>query len=105
MPVTAKLSRQFYEKLGDDVANELVEWFNQVDATYRSELRDLAEGYFLRFDAKLEQRLAEVRARLEQCATKAELETLGTRFILWSFGFWIAAVGTILGVLKLAGVF
>lgn len=26
--VTAKLSRKFYEKLGDDVANELVEWFN-----------------------------------------------------------------------------
>ena len=34
MPVTAKLSRTFYERLGDDVANELVEWFNQVDAAY-----------------------------------------------------------------------
>jgi len=37
VPVTAKLSRKFYEKLGDDVANELVEWFNLVDATYRSD--------------------------------------------------------------------
>jgi hypothetical protein len=25
VPVTAKLSRKFYDKLGDDVANELVE--------------------------------------------------------------------------------
>ena len=25
MPVTAKLSRRFYEKLGDDIATELVE--------------------------------------------------------------------------------
>jgi len=33
MPVTAKLSRKFYETLGDEIANELVEWFNQVDAT------------------------------------------------------------------------
>ncbi len=31
MPVTARLSRKFYEKLGDDLANELVEWFNMVD--------------------------------------------------------------------------
>lgn len=33
MPVTAKLSRRFYERLGDDLANELVDWFNAVDAT------------------------------------------------------------------------
>jgi len=39
VPVTAKLSRKFYEKFCDDIANELVEWFNLVDATYRSELR------------------------------------------------------------------
>ncbi len=58
MPVTAKLSRKFYERLGDDVANELVEWFNQVDATYRGELRELNELNFTRFDAKLEQRTA-----------------------------------------------
>src|ERR1043166_57429 len=66
MPVTAKLSRQFYDKLGDDVANELVEWFNQVDATYRSDLRELNELHFARFDAKLEQRLVQVETRLEQ---------------------------------------
>ena len=36
VPVTAKLSRKFYEKFGDDIANELVEWFNMVDATYRA---------------------------------------------------------------------
>ena len=40
MPVTAKLSKKFYDVLGEDVANELVEWFNQVDATYRTDLRD-----------------------------------------------------------------
>ena len=36
MPVTAKLSKQFYDRLGEDIANELVEWFNAVDATYRA---------------------------------------------------------------------
>ena len=63
MPVTAKLSKRFYEVLGEDVATELVNWFNDVDATYRAELRELNELNFGRFDAKLEQRLAELDAK------------------------------------------
>ena len=66
MPVTAKLSLLFYEKLGEQVATELVEWFNSVDATYRSDLRELNELNFARFDAKLEQRVATLEARMEQ---------------------------------------
>ena len=54
MPVTARLSRRFYEAFGDEIANELVEWFNQVDATYRSDLKELNDLNFARFDAKLE---------------------------------------------------
>ncbi len=66
MPVTAKLSKAFYERLGEDIANELVDWFNQVDATYRTDLRDLNELNFARFDAKLEQRIAELRSTLRE---------------------------------------
>ncbi len=65
MPVTAKLSRKFYERFGDDLTNELVEWFNQVDATYRSDLRELNELNFARFDAKLEQRAAQIESRID----------------------------------------
>src|SRR2546423_15038284 len=78
MPVTAKLSRKFYEKFGDDIANELVDWFNMVDATYRSELRELNELNFERFDAKLEQRLAELETRLTKRL----------------FGFWVGQAAT-----------
>ncbi|MDP3938132.1 MAG: hypothetical protein Q8R92_08340 [Deltaproteobacteria bacterium] len=63
MPVTARLSRKFYETFGEDVTNELVDWFNSVDATYRGDLRELNELNFGRFDAKLEQRLAELDAK------------------------------------------
>jgi len=63
MPVTIKLSRKFYEKLGEDLANELVDWFNKVDATYRGDLREVNELNFARFDAKLEQRLVELDAK------------------------------------------
>jgi hypothetical protein len=66
VPVTAKLSRRFYEQFGDELANELVEWFNSVDATYRADLRELNELNFARFDAKLEQRLAESDAKWER---------------------------------------
>ena len=66
MPVTARLSKLFYDRMGEQVANELVDWFNSVDATYRSDLRELNELNFARFDAKLEQRIAEVEAKMSQ---------------------------------------
>ena len=65
MPVTARLSKLFYERLGEEVANELVDWFNAVDTTFRGDLRELNELNFARFDAKLEQRVAELKASIE----------------------------------------
>ena len=129
MPVTAKLSRKFYETLGDDVANELVEWFNKVDIAYRSEFKDLFEVHFSRFDAKLEQRIAELRAefRREIAELRAEvrsdiaelraefrgeianvrgefragLAAVETRLIRWMFVFWVAILGTTIALIKL----
>ena len=66
MPVTARLSKKFYERLGEDIANELVDWFNAVDATYRTDLRELNENNFSRFDAKMGQRLAEIEAKIDR---------------------------------------
>ena len=63
VPVTAKLSKRFYDTFGEEIANELVDWFNQVDETYRADLRELNELNFARFDAKLEQRLTELDAK------------------------------------------
>ena len=73
MPVTARLSKLFYERFGDRVTNELVDWFNQVDATYRNELREQNEANYARFEAKLEQRVAELRAEFK--TGLAELRT------------------------------
>ena len=72
MPVTAKLSRKFYEALGDEVANELVDWFNQVDATYRGELRELNDLNFARFDARVGERFAQVDARFAEFEAKVD---------------------------------
>ena len=118
MPVTAKLSQLFYERLGEQVANELVDWFNQVDATYRADLREFNELNFARFDAKLEQRLAELRADLRTellAAFRVEMDSRFARtdqrfdsladklrdskhsMIRWMFGFWIGTALVILG--------
>lgn len=113
MPVTAKLSRMFYERLGDDVANELVEWFNLVDATYKLDLKDLNDRNFALFDAKLEQRVAELRAEMRAGFTAADarldqrLAELETRLTKRMFGFWFAqaatTAGLVFGVVKLVG--
>lgn len=121
MPVTAKLSRRFYDQYGDETANELVEWFNSVDATYRSDLREMNELNFARFDAKLEQRLAEfelkiegrlntfelriegrlnafeqrIEGRLNEFERKVEgrLNAFETRMAAWMFGGFVAQTG------------
>ena len=61
MPVTAKLSRKFYERLGDDIAAELVDWFNAVDATYQTQLKEMNELNWERFKSHLDAELAKVR--------------------------------------------
>lgn len=87
MPVTAKLSRHFYEQLGDDVANELVEWFNAVDATYRAELQALNELNWDRFRAELRGGIAELRAEL--LGRNAELRA---ELLKWMFVFWAGTI-------------
>jgi predicted component of type VI protein secretion system len=102
MPVTAKLSKRFYEALGEDVANELVDWFNAVDTTYKTDLRDLIEIQAQRFDARLEQRLEETRAdvRSEIGQLRGEMRVgfaeLRSELLKWMFLFWLGTVGVTL---------
>ena len=121
MPVTAKLSKEFYDRLGERVADERVNWFNEVDATYRADLRSLNEQNFTRFDYKLEQRTAELYAKLDAkidrtalaldakidrlrveviSAVDAKLDALRAELIKWSFLFWIGTVVTIVGAIR-----
>jgi hypothetical protein len=82
--------------LGDEIANELVEWFNQVDATYCADLRVLIELNPARFGASLKQQNAELKARLNRRITD-----LRTDLIKWMFGFWIGTLAPLAGLLVL----
>ena len=127
MPVTAKFSEEFYERLGHGVADELVDWFNTVDATYRSDLRDLFQGQFTalrheigqRFaasDAKLEQRISEVRGELREVRgdlreeiagsegrVRVDMHRMEVRLIRWMVAMWAGTIGTMIALLRLWG--
>ena len=103
------MSRKFYEKFGDELTNELVDWFNRMDATYRGDLRELNELNFARFDAKLDQRVAGLDARLEGLEARLDARMAGfeARIIKWMFLFWVGqaatTVGLVFGVVRLIG--
>ena len=94
----ARLSRRFYEKFGDDLVHELVELLNKMDTTYRSELREINETNFARFEAKLEQRVAELRGELRtemhslHGDVLTNLQALKAELIKWMFLFWSVTV-------------
>ncbi len=126
MPVTAKLSRQFYEKLGDQIANELVEWLNAVDESVRGQLLELNERNWDRLRAELGARDARFDARLASMETQtnsrfvelaaqfdSRLVQMGahvesriggveTRLMRWMVGLWLTSVlTTVLAMLGL----
>ena len=82
MPVTAKLSRKFYEKLGDDVTAEIVDWFNAVDATYKADLNTMNDLNWERFKATLHEEIALLRAEMMK----------------WMFIYWTGTVAAIIGM-------
>lgn len=111
MPVTARLSRRFYDTFGDEIANEFVDWFNQVDAQYRSELRDLAETYYTRFHGDLTAQAAGFRGELsaqgaairgelasEMAGLRAEMAGLRADLLKWMFVYWAGTVLTMGGL-------
>lgn len=64
--MTAKLSRRFYEQFGDEVTNELVDWFNAVDASFQASLKEQNEANFARLEERLERRFGEVLSHFDR---------------------------------------
>jgi hypothetical protein len=94
----------FYDRLGEAITNELVDWFNQVDAAYKSDLREMNELNFARFDAKLEQRLSELRAEMRMAIADLEVK-LTTRIdasnremMKFFLAAWVTQMVTLVGL-------
>ena len=115
MPVTARLSKRFYDTFGDEIPNDLVEGFNQVDATNRQELREHNDLNWGRVQARLaemetrlrsefHQGLAGLRSEVHQELTGLRsdldvgLERLRSDLLKWMFLFWTGTALTVIGL-------
>jgi hypothetical protein len=72
MPITAKFSKTFYDTLGHEIADEMVNWFNQADTVYRTQLRELNDLNYARVEAKFEQLEAKIDQRFAEQDAKWE---------------------------------
>ena len=98
-----------------------MEWFNAVDATYRSDVRAIADAQSARIDAQMGQLRAELRQEIGELRsemrigfasvgdkfqameprTDAKLERLKAEMLRWMLAFWVGTVGAILAMTKL----
>ena len=90
MPVAVKFSQALYDRLGHPAADELVDWLNAMDESYRLELHQLNEANFARFEAKLDQRAAELRAEMREGVANLRTHLSGQLVVhmRWMFGMW-----------------
>jgi hypothetical protein len=101
MPVTTTLLLKLRETLGDEAANDLVTWVDEATARELGHIRELAELHYSRFDARLDQRLADLRAdlygRIE--ALRTELAVQRGDLIKWMFLFWVGTIVPLAGLM------
>jgi hypothetical protein len=114
MPVTARLSSRFYEKLGDEVTNDLVNWLNDVDAEFSKHVTALNDRNWDRFRGQLESTKTDLRADIKTgladlrtelktdiANLRGEMHAMKAELIKWMFTFWI--VSWIATVVPIAG--
>lgn len=112
MPVTTRLLHRLQETLGDEATDDLLSWWDEATRVNRSEVREVAELYFQRFNAELQRGLAEVRGETQKSITelgarldtsiaelRTEMASQRADLIKWMFLFW---AGTVLPLAGLA---
>ena len=72
-----------------------------MDTTYRGDLRELNELNFARFDAKLEQRVAELRGEIVRQGADFQQRLADQRaeLIKWMFIFWAGTIVPLAGLI------
>lgn len=96
MPLTLKLSKEFYDRLGHNVADEFVDALNAVDQSYREEFRELFGVHFRRLDDRMQAMESRLESRMD-----ARLAELKAELLRWMFLFWVGTMGTVLAIVKL----
>jgi hypothetical protein len=90
VPVSSHLAQKLHQALGQEAAEDLVSWIEQID----DRRGDIAE---LRHDMQLGFTRLEAKVETEVGRAKSDL-------MKWSFAFWVgavAAIAALAGVLRL----
>jgi len=89
-----------YERFGDDIASELVDWFNAVDLTYQTQLRELNDLNWERFKATLHAEIASLRGELrgEIADLRTEMHTMRNDVLKWTLVYWTTTMISIAGL-------
>ena len=100
MPRMLKASKELIDQLGERVANELVDWFNTMDSSQKGELRDINEQNARRFEARLDQRSAELDAKIDRVVAQFEavLERRLGEQARWAYLTWAVQAAMIIGL-------
>jgi len=107
VPITARLSKRFYDQFGEETANELVDWMNKVDAVQKSEFRDLLAAHTERIDARfaaMDAKFAAMEARMDaklehfRMEMKAEFAAVRAEQVRWLFLAWASLLIPLVGL-------
>ena len=125
MPVTTRLLQRLHESLGDEATNDLFAWWEEAATVNRAAVREVADLYYARFEARLEKGLAEVRSEMAVAQSdmdkgfakvrsemttglaqmRSEMANQRADLIKWMFVFWAGTVlplaGLLIALLKL----
>ncbi len=108
MPASARLIQKLQEAFGREATEDLVTWVGEASVVNRAEVRELADLYFARFDAKQEERIVRAEAKMEERLAGVRLEIAGLRAELaaqgrdqmkWMFVFWIGTITPLAGLI------
>ena len=100
MPVTTRLVQRLHDVLGEEATDDLFAWWQETARVNRAEIREVADLYVARFEARLEKGLAEVRAEMatQGADLRSEMAAQRADLIKWMFIFWAGTVIPLAGL-------
>lgn len=110
--VTVRLSKKFSEAFGEELTSELMDWFNKMELSYRSDLHSLNEANVIRFESRMDQKFAEYDSKWEARSARLEVNwekrlsdiergfsETKANLIKWMFIFWAGSTATVVGTM------
>jgi hypothetical protein len=100
MPVTTRLVQRLHDVLGEEATDDLFAWWQETARVNCAEIREVADLYFARFEARLEKGLAEVRAEMatQGADLRSKMAAHRADLIKWMFIFWAGTVIPLAGL-------